>query len=281
MNTPLVLALGALACSGVSDFIYKRAAMAGVPAHQLTMVQGWCYGLIVLAYGLVTQTLRLDLASLWGAVAGFFAYTGYYNFARCVQRGAVGTFSAIFRLSFVITVVLAVVVLGERTSPLRLAGLALALGAVWLLLARAGESARAEPSTVVRVVVATTCLGIASFIYKVGMLAGATPAGLLVVQACMVVAIGTVNTLRIEHRIRPTPGAWRYGMRTAALLSSAFTMLMEGLARGEASLVVPVNQMGFVVTAMLGVVWLKEPVDRRSLAGFASALGALACLATG
>ncbi len=99
MNTPLLLALGALACSGVSDYVYKRAAMAGVAAHQLTMVQGWCYGLIVIGYGLVTGTLVFDLASLWGAVAGLFAYTGYYNFARCVQRGAVGTFSAIFRRS--------------------------------------------------------------------------------------------------------------------------------------------------------------------------------------
>ena len=214
-------------------------------------------------------------------MAGLFAYTGYYNFARCVQRGAVGTFSAIFRLSFVITVALAVIVLGERTSSLRLAGLALALVAVWLLLARAGEAARAEPATIVRVIIATVCLGIASFIYKVGMLAGATPAGLLVVQAGMVVGIGTANTLRLEGRIRPAPGAWHYGLRTAALLATAFTLLMEALSRGEASLVVPVNQMGFVVTAMLGVVWLKEPVDRRSLAGFASALGALACLATG
>jgi transporter family protein len=287
MSAALILAFGALVLSGVSDFVYRRAALAGVAAHHLTMVQSWLYGLIVIAYGLGTGTLRLDLPALWGAVAGCFAYTGYYNFARSVQGGAVSIRAAVFRLSFVITVLLAVLVLDEHLGPARLAGLGLALLAVWLLLARpagAGAARGRQASGAaggMRVAVATVCVGVASFLYKVGMLAGATPAGLLVVQALTVISISTTMTLRIERRISPSARAWRFGACTAVLLSSAFTLLMEGLLRGEASLVVPINQMGFVVTALLGVTWLGEPIDRRSLAGFGCALASLACLALG
>ena len=35
-----------------------------------------CYGSIVIAYGLFTGTLVFNAASLWGAVAGVFAFTG-------------------------------------------------------------------------------------------------------------------------------------------------------------------------------------------------------------
>jgi uncharacterized membrane protein len=39
---------------------------------------------------------------------------------------------------------------------------------------------------------------------------------------------------------------------SAVLLVVAFTFLVKGLERGEASVVVPIAQMGFVVTAMIG-----------------------------
>jgi uncharacterized membrane protein len=54
----------------------------------------------------------------------------------------------------------------------------------------------------------------------------------------------------------------------------------ESLARGEASVVVPIAQMGFVVTALLGFLFLREPFARKG-AGLVAALAALAGLASG
>jgi multidrug transporter EmrE-like cation transporter len=44
---------------------------------------------------------------------------------------------------------------------------------------------------------------------------------------------------------------------------------------------VPISQMGFVVTAAVGVLLLGEPMTARKGAGLALALAALACLAKG
>jgi uncharacterized membrane protein len=52
-----------------------------------------------------------------------------------------------------------------------------------------------------------------------------------------------------------------------------------GLERGEASVVVPIAQMGFVVTALLGFVLLREPLTARKGAGLVMASLALASLA--
>jgi drug/metabolite transporter (DMT)-like permease len=52
------------------------------------------------------------------------------------------------------------------------------------------------------------------------------------------------------------------------------------MARADASVVAPVAQMGFVVTALLGFVFLCEPFTGRKLAGLVAALGALISFAS-
>jgi len=42
---------------------------------------------------------------------------------------------------------------------------------------------------------------------------------------------------------------------------------------------VPITQMGFVITAVFGVAFLREPFTSRKTAGLALALAALVCLA--
>jgi uncharacterized membrane protein len=58
-------------------------------------------------------------------------------------------------------------------------------------------------------------------------------------------------------------------------------MLLAGLARGEASVLVPVAQLSFVVTAALGFVLLREELTLRKGLGLACAVAALVLLARG
>jgi uncharacterized membrane protein len=56
-------------------------------------------------------------------------------------------------------------------------------------------------------------------------------------------------------------------------------LLATSLVRGEASVLVPVAQMGFVITAAAGILVLGERTSARRIAGLIAAVGALACLA--
>ena len=67
----------------------------------------------------------------------------------------------------------------------------------------------------------------------------------------------------------------------ALTLALAFAFMVESMARAQASVVVPIAQMGFVVTALLGFLFLREPFCMRKGAGIAAALAALASLAHG
>lgn len=281
MSGGIAFAFGAMVCFGLSDLVYKRAAGAGVAAHQLMMVQSWFYGVLVWLYGFAVGGIAFNLQALWGALAGVFAFTGFYNFAKSLAGGSVSINAPIFRLSFTLTAALAVLLLHEPLGPNKLAGLACALVAVWLLLG-SGAGVTMTPAlraSLARVLVATTAIGIANLIYKVGLTAGSTPVALLITQAAVVMTLSTAFNARIEGRIHFSRSALTHAGVTAVLLTSGFIFLFEGLARGEASRLVPIAQMGFVVTAMVGFVFLREPYTARKGIGLAFALAALAALA--
>ena len=86
-----------------------------------------------------------------------------------------------------------------------------------------------------------------------------------------------------DHRIAPAAAAKRYAPQAALVLvlalALAFCFMVEAMARGEASIAVPIAQMGFVITALLGLLFLREPFTTRKGAGIAAALLALAALA--
>jgi len=285
MTPGIEYALGAMLFFGLGDLVYKRGAAAGAQPHHFLMVQSWVFAPSVVLYAMWTDSLHFVAGSLWGALAGLFVLVGFYNFAHSLRTGSISINAPIFRLSFVLTAALAVLLLGEPLTSYKVAGIALALAAVWLLLgAPAPEDAagrRESRSSLVRVLVATVSVGAGNFIYTFGLRAGATPASLIVAQAAVVVTLAAVFAGAVDRRIRPSRAALSYAPRAAVVLALAFAFMVEGMARAEASVVVPIAQMGFVVTALLGFLFLRERFTARKGAGLAAALAALASLAYG
>lgn len=274
------LALGAMVFYGLADWVYKRAAERGVQAHHFLPLQAFFFAPGIFLYGLATGTLVFDTAFAWGTSAGVLVFVALYNFARSLASGAVSIVAPVFRLSFCITAALAVWLLDEPLTLWKLAGLAAALVAVWLLLGDgAAPAGRTTTGSVARVVVATVAMGLVSFVYKLGALAGGSPATVLAGQASVFLPLATLFAIARDRGFRPLPGGWRYGATTAVLLLFGLVMLIAGLADGEASVLIPVAQLSFVVTAALGVIILRERMTPRKGVGLAFAVAALACLA--
>jgi drug/metabolite transporter (DMT)-like permease len=267
---------------GLVDLVYKRGAAAGVKAHHFIMLQGWFFLPGVIAYGLLTGTLEIAPYMLWGTAAGVFVFVALYNFAHALEGGSVSVIAPVFRLSFTVTTALAVILLGEPLTSWKLAGLAAALLALWLLLGDAREIAPAlgvPRPALARALAAMAAMGVANFLYKIGAGTGGYPATFIAGQAIIFFPLTTVFAWKRDGALRPPPHAWRYGAAVAALFLVALGMLFESLVRGQASILVPISQMGFVVTAGVGLIFLREPFTFRKGAGLASAVAALACLA--
>ena len=283
MDQPIVYAILAMVCYGVSDFIYKQAATAGIRADHFLMAQGWLFCPLVIVYALATQTLVLNPAALWGSLAGAFVFIGFYFFVRSLAAGSVSTNASIFRLNFIVTVLLVVVWLGEPLTPSKIAGLALALLATWLLLGVSASAGRAPDDARRRslglVALATLAFGTSNFFHTMGLRHGALPETLAVAQAALFMPLATVVVYVVDRKLRPPLVTFRYSAPAAIVLLGATISLLRSVAEGQASVLVPIAQMGFVVAALLGIFILRERVTIRKLIGLATALAALAALA--
>jgi uncharacterized membrane protein len=283
MNQAILYAIMATVCYGLSDFIYKRAAAAAIRPDHFLMAQAWLFCPLVILYALATHTLDLDFAALWGSLAGVFVLIGLYYFIRSLTVGPVSTNASIFRMNFIVTVFLVIAFLGEPLTPSKITGLALALLATWLLV---GAGAKADRTTndarrrsFIQVAVATIAFGASNFFHTVGLRHGAVPETLAVAQAALFMPLATVVVYFADRNLRPPPVTFKYGAAAAVVLLGATIFLLRGVASGQASVVVPIAQMGFIVAALLGIFILREPVTVRKAMGFVSALAALAVLA--
>ena len=282
MNQPIVFAVVALVCYGVTDFIYKQAAAAGIRADHFLMAQGWFFFPLVTGYVLATGRLALDPAALWGSVAGAFVFIGFYFFIRSLSAGAVSTNASIFRLNFIVTVALVVILLGEPLTAGRIIGLAFALAATWLLLGAGGSGGapmEARRRSLIQVAIATVAFGASNFFHTLGLRHGAVPETLAVAQASLFMPLATLVVYGADRRLRPPRPTFKYGAAAAILLLGATIFLLHGIAAGQASVVVPIAQMGFIVAALLGIFVLRERVTVRKAIGLILALAALAALA--
>jgi transporter family protein len=266
---------------GLGDLVYKKGAAAGAPAHRFLMVQTWVFLPTVTVYAALTGSLHFPAASLWGVAAGLFILVGFYNFAASLRSGSISINAPVFRLSLVVTAALAIAVLGEPLTAFKIAGVALALLAAWLLLGGPAGGQHESRGALVRVLVATIAVGIGNFIYGLGVRDGATAGSLMVLQAGVVCPLATIFATAVDRGIRPGGAALRTAPIAAVALALASVCMVEAMRRGQTSIAVPIAQMGFLVTALLGFVFLKERFTLRKGAGIAAALGALGCLAHG
>ena len=280
MTPGIGLALAAMLCFGAGDLLYKRAAQAGVESRHFIMLQAWGFCPTVTLYAWLTDNLHVGRSAIWGALAGLFALVAFYNFAQSLRTGSISANAPIFRLNFTITAALAILLLGEPATVLKLTGLALALVSVWLLLAEPAQSpARRSLASLTRVLIATAALAFANLFYKIGLLQGARPETLLSAQAWVFCSLATAFVFAVDRRLHVPPTIWRYSGPAAALLAVGFVLLLHGLLIGPASVLIPVAQLGFVVTAVFGVVLFKESLTLRKQAGLATAAAALVLLA--
>jgi uncharacterized membrane protein len=267
MNSEIAYALAALVCYGLGDFIYKRAASAGIAAAG------------------ITGTLVFEPAAMWGALAGLFILIGFFYYVRSLRSGAVSIVAPVFRLNFIVTAALAIGWLGEPLTASKITGFALALVAGWLLLG-APQPGRvtdriAARRALAQVIVATVAMGAANFSHKLGLVGGVMPETLLVAQAIVFTALVTIVGYAMNGTVRLPAGVAVHSGAAAVVLLAAFLFLLHSMRHGDASVVVPISQMGFGVAAVLGIVFFKEALTGRKIAGLGAAATALLVLALG
>ncbi len=179
--------------------------------------------------------------------------------------------STIYRLNFVVVVFLAPFFLAEQLTLQKLGGVAFAVASVFLMSwsgnSKPGPWGRTVPFFVLLVIGASILRGLMGFFYKVGTMHGVDVNAFLFINALFWVVGGLIYSVMFEEGLRIDRSVIFYGIISGLLVVGIASFLFLSVKAGEAIIAVPIAQLSFVVTAVLSVWLLKEPVTHQRVLG--------------
>jgi len=279
MPLALGLAIIAVISFGANDLLIKRAVQGGALPHQLVMIMGTVGAVLSLSFSVLLGRFQPTVPALWGSVAGVLGYFSFVLFSQSMKQGAASVAAPVFRLNFVITAILAVLFLSEAITTPKLVGFALAIVAIWLLLVQPNVKTVTIPRAALIPLLAGTFLGGVGFFFsKLGTMLAATAATVLTFQVAAVAVSGVAITVAREGGLHVSRESLISGVKIGFIQTIGLGCLIESFSLGEVTILSPIGQLSFVVTAILGILILKEALTARKVLGLASAVGAVAVL---
>jgi drug/metabolite transporter (DMT)-like permease len=279
----IAFALASFLFAGVNDLVFKRYALDGTRSRGM-LVLG--IGVVWSALQLATSALRGEPLSLdpvtlrYGAAAGALLVVSNLLLLESLGHVDLSLGSTIYRLNTVGVVALSSLLLGERIGAAKAAGVGLGVAAVLLLSHRPARHARGrEGLFVLGVVLASLLRAGYGVTTRQAMLSQASrPALLLLVAASWIVGGALYAVLR-ERRLQLTREKAAYSALSGTLVFVIVSTLLLAVERGEASVVIPIANMSFVVALAASLLTGMERLTPRKGLAVAFAAGAIVLLA--
>jgi drug/metabolite transporter (DMT)-like permease len=252
----VLLGLLAAVAYGASDFAAGAGGRRASAEAIAILSQPFGLAAAILAVLLVDAHSPTAGSLLWGALAGVGSGVGTLALFRGLT---VGRMSVVAPLSAVLSAALPAIVgiaTGDSLSPLRLAGLGLALPAVALVSRQAGDAGDDRESGIWEGLVA----GAGFAVLFIGLARAGTHAGAWPLVPCQAIAVAAVVVIGLALG-RPG-GTWRAAWRPAVLTGigggSANLLYLAATGHGQLSVVAVVTALYPAVTILLARVVLDE-----------------------
>lgn len=266
--------------SGFNDFAFK--CFAGKPSSR---------GFFVLVCGLVWMLIMMLIPANWGtnltatlltgSISGIFSLLGNILLIESMARQNVGVCSTIYRLNLILVIPLAVIFLGEKINVFQLTGILFALGAIIGFLPSSRQQAEnkaAQKLGMTLVITASVLRALMGISYKYGFSCGADPQAVTVCNAVCWIAGGALYAVFREKVYRIDRPTWKAGVLSGVLICGIVFFMAKMLQAGNASITLPIAQMSFLLTFVLGAVFLKEKCPRRTILSAAAGTAAVLLL---
>lgn len=255
---------------GIYDFVYSRAVRKGVSTGTITCSQACFFVPTVTLWAYLEGTYIWSPFVLLGPLAALCLFFGIWAFMRSVSLGEASVSTPIYRISFVITALMAILFIGEQMTIRKGIGFLLAAASIFFL-SEFSFGAKAIPRdrtvSILWALVAMTSVGLLNFIYKLGVSSGVAPAMFLHSQGVCFIMVVFIYARLTQGGPRFSRQGWAHGLVAGFCLSMGLIALLAALKRGEASVVVPIGQLSFVVSTLMVTLWMGERFTKRKVAG--------------
>lgn len=282
MTAGVGYALLSLAAAGVLDVVFARYSGSRRVTWVYLLAMG---GVLVVGQSIALAVARIPLdfdptAALWGTSAGAVVMLANALLIESLGRINVSLGSTIYRLNTIAVVAFAVAFLGEALTWRKVAGVALGVLAVILLYRRGGRDGDERRLIVALWIAIAASLLRAAFgiVSKLGLAGGTDPFVFMVyVGAGWTLAAIAYGLIR-RQPAAPMREVLPYAVVSGALACFVATFLLLGLRTGEASVVIPIANMSFVVALVTSAALSMERMTRQKLVAVGTAALAIILL---
>lgn len=269
-NSAIVFAVGALVLNGVYELTYRFAHRKGMNENSYMLIQTGAVFvcLLLLSGGGIGFDLNMPLFFL-GIFSGIIGVITGWSYLYAMGRGPLAVTSAIRKLGFIVTALLAVLLLHEELSAQRL--IALSVACVALIVMGWSSQAAHRPHPMVFVTLFSA--GLMTFLHKVVAVSGVSVTAFLMVQAGTAHLSSHVLCMKrdgyqISRRILG------FALLSGIIIAAMMTLGMYALMHGDAVVIAPILQLGFLVTAPFSFLLFRETITWQKVFGIV--VGALA-----
>lgn len=277
MQAWVLLAIFALVAWSVQRLLSK-AALQTLTTPKFYLLSAFVSLIVYAPYLVVRPPAVSEMLPAFG-LACLMAVT-FLVTTEAIRRGPLGIVSPITALSPALTALLAIALIGERPGWVAYAGIATAPLGVALLSARRRNENEQRQGWTVLAVASLLLQGLGAFIAKL-VVTPAGPSALLLTGAGVQVVVGLALAPPWRWTISELSGRPAvYTVLAYALAGVATIGYLSALAAGPAAVVVPLVSASPAVAGVLGLLVLKERLERWQLAGLAVALVGASLLAT-
>ena len=201
---------------------------------------------------------------IWGCISGFFSLAGNIMMLDAMRSLDVGVCSTIYRLNLVPVTVGAALILNENITPIQYVGIAAACLAILAFIPRnQSEVKRKLGWAFIVMIIASLLRAGMGLSYRYGFLHGASEKYVVVINSLFWIFGGVLYAFWRERQLMPyNKQDWKnlffLGGLSGALVTGIVITMALMLKLGNASVVLPIAQMSFLVTGALGIWLFKE-----------------------
>ncbi|MDD2710159.1 MAG: EamA family transporter [Verrucomicrobiae bacterium] len=267
----ILFAIGSLICAAANDLVFKRYARKPRSIGIYVALVGLIWTAVFTFKASPSSFEHLQPATLWwGIAAGVFSVVSNILLIEAMRHHEAGICATIYRLNLAPAAILAFIFLGEQVSMWKVLGILAAAGSVLLFfLPNHSTKTHVRHSLPMALVAASLLRAGMGISYKVGISSGADASQFLAINGVLWLVGGLIYAFWLESHPRTfSLPIFGYGFFSGALVCGIALFMMLALQRGDASAILPVTQLSFLVTGILGTLFLREAFTRRKVAGW-------------
>jgi drug/metabolite transporter (DMT)-like permease len=269
MNQGIYYALLSMIFAGINDVVFKKYSSKERSRGMYVLGIGVTWAILQLLFMQVEHvSFEVDNNSItYGLIAGVLLTASNLFLIESLTHINVSIGSTVYRLNTIGVVILSLLVLGESMDTFKIFGIILGIIAVLLMYGGNGTSSFSGKTALYfwLVVFASLFRALYGVVSKAGLSANAEPQSILLIVAFCWVVGGGIYAKYIEKKFIITKKKILYSLFSGFLVFCIVNFLMLGLEHEQASIVIPIANMSFIIALFISLALKIEELNLKKI----------------